>query len=60
VAMPEAAVHEDSQHVARENEVGGTGQMPTMEPETVAERVKVLTQSQLRPGILGLDTSHHP
>jgi len=59
VPMPEATMHENSQLVARQHQVGGAGKVLAMKSKAVPQGMKVSAQEQLRLGITASDALHH-
>ena len=59
VAMPEATVDEDHQPPPREHEIGATGQVLPVQPETEAELVRNSANDEFGLGVPTLDPGHH-
>jgi hypothetical protein len=58
MTMPKAAVNEDRLPARWENDIGGAGQIPTMQSKSVAERMEQTTHRQLRGGVLSANARH--
>lgn len=58
MSVPEAPVHKDRSTKLREDEVGATGKIGPMNPETKPKRVRGSPDEQLGLGVLALHRSH--
>lgn len=58
VPMPEAPMNEHDRSMCRQHDVRGSGQVATVEPETIAHRVEKGPYGQLRGGVSPLDRPH--
>jgi hypothetical protein len=58
VTMPEAAVNEDDSSTTWKDEIRAARQIPSMETETEAARVKAPTQEQFRLRVGAADAAH--
>jgi len=59
VAMPEATMNEDRETIAAKDDVGPSGKIRRVEPETMASRVERAAHQSLRRGVLPSDACHH-
>lgn len=58
MAVPETPVNEHNHLLPRNDDIRAAGQVPAVEPESVAHRVKETTDDQLRAGVPRLDRPH--
>jgi len=59
MTVPEASVHEDGCLVARQDDVGPTGQVPAMQAKSVSLFVQNSPHDPLGAGVASADTGHY-
>ena len=58
--VPEASVHEYRQSMPWEDDVGASGQVSSMQPETKAHSMQGYPKGQFWSSVLGPYSGHHP
>jgi hypothetical protein len=60
VSMPEASIRLDDGTVARQHDVGSTGEFLSMKAKSETLAMKAAAEQHFQPGVLSLDAGHHP
>jgi hypothetical protein len=60
MTMPETAMHEDNRTMLRKHNVRPAGEVFSVQPVSVAERVEQRANPHFRPAVPGFDSRHVP
>lgn len=59
MSVPETAVNEDNLFVLRQDDIGCSGKIFSMQPEPVSHRMEKFSNDNLRSGVLALHRGHY-